>query len=115
MPPRAVPNPSLWCQTYVDLEVERRTAAQPSPDRALLFQQVYTLCGDGIAAICGGNENPKARRLQAILRMRYVEGMSLEAIGREIFLTQERVRQLETKILNAARTLASVAPCRRAA
>ena len=115
MLPHDVLTTSPWCRAYIDNEVARRNAAQPSPERALLFQQVYTLCGDGIAAICGGTENPRARRLQAILHMRYVEGMSLEAIGRELFLTHERVRQLEAKILNAAKTLAGVAPCRRVA
>jgi len=93
----------VWVHTYSMLQDSRLAAAQPSPDRTILFEQTLRLCEEAIDAHCRRFCPDQAPRLKTVLRRRFVEGHSLERVARSLHLTRGRVWQLETKIVALAR------------
>jgi DNA-directed RNA polymerase sigma subunit (sigma70/sigma32) len=93
----------VWVHTYSMLEDARLAAAQPDPDRDILVEQTLRLCEDAIDAHCRRFCPDQTKRLKTVLRKRFVEGLTLERIARSLWITRERVRQLELKILSLAR------------
>ena len=94
---------SVWVHTYSMLEDARLIAAQPHPDRDILFDQTLRICEEAIDAHCRRFCPDQSKRLKKVLRGRFVEGHTLERIARSLRITRERVRQLEMKILALAR------------
>ena len=93
----------VWVHTYSMLQDSRLAAAQPAPDRTILFEQTLRLCEEAIDAHCQRFCPEQAPRLKKVLIKRFVEGQTLERVARSLWITRERVRQLELKIIALAR------------
>ena len=115
MLPREVLKTHPWCRAYISHEAARRKAAQPSPERVVLFQQVYDLCEFASEILAAGRDYPTAPEMKAILRMRFIEGKTINEVADELYIPSWRVRQFEQDIIGFTRLMLAKDLRRRAA
>lgn len=82
---------------------ERLACAQPSPEQILVRAGEQRLRGDALTAALGR----LSPREQLIIRKRYLDEArhTFEALGRELGVSKDRVRQLEARALGKLRDL----------
>jgi len=91
-----------WRQAFTLSEHQRLLDAQPDPDTKLLADQVLTVCHDVVTQYPYWAPAQK-RRILRLVQLRFVEGWTLQRIGDDLFLSRERIRQLEAKVVHLVR------------
>jgi len=90
-------DPSL-AQAYLDHEIDRRLANDDSPDHALDVADALGLC-ERIINESSKTKSGERERFLTVLRLRFLEGATLEELGAALNLTRERARQIEQRLL----------------
>ena len=91
-----------WRQTFALSEQQRLLDSQPDLDTKLLADQVLAVCREVVTQYPHWSPAQK-RRVLRLVQLRFVEGWTLQAIGDDLFLSRERIRQIEAKVLCLAR------------
>jgi len=91
-------DPSL-AQAYLDHEIDRRLSNVESSDRALQTNDALALC-EKIISESNNAEIAQRERYLTVLRLRFVQGATLEELGAALSVTRERARQIEQRLLS---------------
>lgn len=92
-----------WREAYRMSEVGRLETQQIDPSHNLDVEYVLTLAEQAIDRRWGERATRTAKRMKALLRLRFLEENSLVQCGVVLDVSRERVRQMETQLLRVVR------------
>jgi len=92
-----------WREAYRMHETARLEEQTPDLNRHLEQERLTALSYEAIERRWA-KQNPRtAERMRTLLRLRFLEDKSLNECGVALFLTRERVRQMEAQLLQTIR------------
>lgn len=90
-------DPNL-AQAYLDHEIDRRMTNESDLEHEIEVQDALCDC-ERIINQSGKTKPAERERFLTVLRLRFVQGATLEELGAALNVTRERARQIEQRLL----------------